>query len=154
MTSPEPLDWVAVSAQALSLDALDAWARRPDCGAVVSFCGTARSSSTIAHDIVALEYETDARLAESRMSALVDEARKRWPEIGAVGVHHRVGRVELTQSAVIVVVSAPHRQSAFEAARFCIDAVKASVPMWKREIWEGGSQWSDAAQGIVHARDL
>ena len=154
MTSAQPHDWVAISAEALSLDVLDAWARRPDCGAVVSFCGTARTTSTIHHDIVALEYETDSGLAEARMRSVVAEARTRWPDIGAVALHHRVGRVALMESAVVVVVSAPHRESAFDAARFCIDALKRSVPMWKREIWEGGSQWSDAAQGIVHAREV
>ena len=154
MTSAQPHDWVAISAQDISIDTLDAWARRPDCGAVVAFSGTARSTSTTGHDIVALEYETDSGLAEARMGAVVAEARKRWPDLGAVAVHHRVGRVALLEAAVIVVVSAPHRESAFEAARFCIDAVKRSVPMWKREIWEGGSQWSDAAQGIVHAREV
>jgi len=154
VTSAQPHDWVAISAQALSVDALDAWARRPDCGAVVAFSGTARSTSTTGHDIVALEYETDDGLAEARMALVVDEARRRWPEIGAVAVHHRVGRVELLESAVVVVVSAPHREAAFDAARFCIDAVKRSVPMWKHEIWEGGSQWSDTVQEIVHAREV
>ncbi len=148
------LDWVAVSSDALRSDELSAWARRPECGAVVTFCGTARSTSTTGHDVVALEYETEATLAERRLAEVVAEARRRWPMIGAVAVHHRVGDVALTEPAVVVVVSAPHRQEAFEAAKFCIDAVKRSVPMWKREVWEGGSAWSEESQGLIRAEDL
>lgn len=154
MTSASQLDSVAVSPAALRPDELTAWARRPECGAIVTFCGTARSTSTTGHDIIALEYETEPALAEARIASVVAEARRRWPEIGAVAVHHRVGEVRLTESAVVVVVSAPHRQEAFDAAKFCIDAVKRCVPMWKREVWEGGSAWSEESQGLVRAEDL
>ena len=80
-------------------------------------------------------------------------ARERWPTLGAVAIHHRIGSVALEHPAVAVAVSAPHRQAAFEAARYCIDAVKKSVPMWKREVWVGGSAWSQEAHDIVEARD-
>jgi molybdopterin synthase catalytic subunit len=120
---------------------------------VVTFCGTARSSSTTGHEIQALEYETSVELAESRIAEVVALARTRWPEIGAVAVHHRVGLVGLMEPAVVVVVSSPHRQEAFEAARFCIDTVKRCVPMWKREIWEGGAAWSAEAQPILSVDD-
>lgn len=103
--------------------------------------------------MIALEYETDAGLAQQRLRAVVDEARKRWPELERVAIHHRIGRVELSISTVVVAVSAPHRDVAFEAARYCIDSLKASVPMWKRELWEGGSAWSDETSPILNARD-
>jgi molybdopterin synthase catalytic subunit len=146
-------DWVSVSSLPLSSDELVAWAVRPECGAVVSFCGTARSSSSTGHDIQALEYETSVELAEARIAEVVASARARWPEIGAVAVHHRVGLVALREPAVVVVVSSPHRQEAFQAAQFCIDTVKRCVPMWKREIWEGGSAWSAEAQPILSVDD-
>jgi molybdopterin synthase catalytic subunit len=63
-------------------------------------------------------------------------------------VHHRVGVVAVTEPAVVVAVSAPHRQQAFAGAQYCIDTLKESVPMWKREIWPGGSEWSADAQPI------
>lgn len=153
MYSKDQVDWVAVSASALEGDAIAAWVSRPDCGAVVTFWGTARSSSTTGHQIIELEYETAQDLAETRMADVVRVARERWPTIGAVAIHHRVGAVQLEQPAVVVAVSAPHRQEAFEAARFCIDAVKISVPMWKREVWSDGSAWSQEAHDIVEARD-
>jgi molybdopterin synthase catalytic subunit len=147
------VDWVSVSPSPLSSDDLVAWAVRPECGAVVTFCGTARSSSTTGHEIRALEYETSVELAEARIAEVVATARERWPELGAVAIHHRVGVVSLTEPAVVVAVSSPHRQEAFEAARFCIDTVKRCVPMWKREIWEGGSAWSEEAQPILSVED-
>jgi molybdopterin synthase catalytic subunit len=148
------VDWVSVTPSPLSSDELVAWAVRPECGAVVTFCGTARSSSTTGHEIQALEYETSVELAEARIAEVVASARSRWPEIGAVAIHHRVGVVTVTEPAVVVVVSSPHRREAFEAAQFCIDTVKRCVPMWKREVWEGGSAWSEEAQEIVSVDDV
>lgn len=154
MTVSSIADWVSVSSSPLSSDDLVAWAVRPECGAVVTFCGTARSSSTTGHEIQALEYETSVELAEARIAEVVASARSRWPELGAVAIHHRVGVVALTEPAVVIAVSSPHRLEAFEAAQFCIDTVKRCVPMWKREIWEGGSAWSEEAQPIASIDDV
>jgi molybdopterin synthase catalytic subunit len=80
---------------------------------------------------------------------LAAEARVRWPGIGRVALLHRVGRLELEDAAVVVVVSAPHRGEAFEAARWCIDTLKATVPIWKKEEWAGGDGWGTDAQPVV-----
>ena len=154
MSSGESLNWVAISPTPLHADELSAWATRPECGAVVTFCGTARTTSTTGHDIHELEYETGVELAEGRIQEVVAAARARWPQLVAVAIHHRIGVVGLQEPAVVVAVSAPHRREAFEAAQFCIDAVKSTVPMWKREVWRGGSAWSAEAKGIVDVRDL
>lgn len=154
MIATSLFDWVSVSPEPLNAEALCAWASRPSCGGVVAFTGITRSPSSQGQDVIALEYETEPAFAEARMAAIVGEARRRWPELGAVALHHRVGRVALSEAAVVVVVAAPHRHEAFEAARFCIDALKRSVPMWKREIWEGGSAWSAEAQELVRVEDL
>ncbi len=135
-------------------DELTSWVGGPSSGAIVTFCGTVRNSSTTGQDIISLEYETSVELAERRIVEVIDVARSRWSDLGRVAIHHRVGHVELGGVAVVVAVASPHRQEAFEAARFCIDAVKKSVPMWKREVWEGGSTWSEEASEIVNARDL
>lgn len=146
--------WVAVTPTALSPDELSAWATRPECGAVVTFSGTARTTSTTPHEILELEYETDVALAESRVERVIAVARERWPAVVAVAIHHRVGTVKVREPAVVVAVSSPHRREAFEAAAFCIDAVKRTVPMWKREVWEGGAAWSEEAKDILDVRDL
>ena len=153
MSSAPTSDWISITEHPLSPDELSNWVVRPNCGAVVTFSGIVRDHSSSRENVIALEYETNAAMAEQRLHDVVDEVRKRWPALERVAVHHRIGRVELSVSTVVVAVSAPHRDVAFEAARFCIDALKASVPMWKRELWEGGSAWSDETSPIVNARD-
>jgi len=153
MPSKTPSDWIAVTADPLDPDELAAWVIRPNCGAVVTFSGIVRDHSNSRVDVIALDYETVPELAERRLHEVVDEARRRWPTLERIALHHRIGRVELSVSTVVVAVSAPHRDVAFDAARYCIDALKASVPMWKREVWEGGSAWSDEAVPLRNARD-
>ncbi len=143
-----------VSRLALDADEATQWATRPECGAVVTFCGTTRSTSPTGHDIIELEYDTEIDLAETRIRAVAASARARWPEIVAIAIHHRVGVVGLREPAVVVAVSSPHRHDAFDAARFCIDAVKRTVPLWKREVWAGGSTWSTDATSIANVEDL
>ena len=154
MVTDNANEWVAVSSESLRPNDLAAWVTRPDCGAVVTFSGVASTTSTVDHEIVELDYETDIALAESRIRAVTAAARERWPVVGAIAVHHRIGTVGISEPAVVVAVSAPHRREAFDAAQFCIDAVKRTVPMWKREVWQGGSSWSEEAQGIIDVADL
>ena len=71
-----------------------------------------------------------------------------WPVIERIALLHRVGDLRLSEASVAVVVSSPHRSEAFEAARFCIDTLKETVPIWKREHWEGGSDWGQCAHDI------
>ncbi len=152
---PSPsLNWVALSPSSLSANELTTWATRAGCGAVVTFCGTVRNTSHEHDDIVALEYETGEEMAMGRLTEIVTEARTRWPMLGAVAIHHRTGRVELSDTAVVVVVASPHRREAFEAAQYCIDTVKDCVPMWKRELWEGGSTWSQDGRSLLGVAEV
>lgn len=153
MSTAPTSDWLSITEKPLSTDELSNWVVRPNCGAVVTFSGIVRDHSNSRENVTALEYETDTEMAERRLREVVDEARTRWPTLERVAIHHRIGRVELSAPTVVVAVSAPHRDLAFEGARFCIDALKASVPMWKRELWEGGSAWSDETSPIGNARD-
>jgi molybdopterin synthase catalytic subunit len=151
--TPMPLTsastWVAVSEAPISSDELSAWVVRPNCGAVVTFSGVVRNHSR-AHDaVVSLEYETSTKFAELRLNEVVAVARTRWPSLEAVAIHHRIGVVELSETTVVVAVSSPHRSDAFDAARFCIDTLKETVPMWKREIWDGGSAWSEETSPLL-----
>ena len=152
MKPPEAADvWVGLSESPLPLDQVLSWVGRPDCGGTVLFSGTARDHSAGRPGVTVLEYEAYEQQVAPRLEALVDEARARWPDIGRVALLHRVGRLEIGESAVVAAVSAPHRGEAFAAARFCIDALKATVPIWKREIWEGGESWGLEAQHISEA---
>ena len=75
-------------------------------------------------------------------------ARRRWPAVGRLALLHRVGLLAVGDVSVVVVASTPHRAEAFDAARYCIDTLKRTVPIWKRETWAGGTDWSQCAHDI------
>ncbi len=151
-------EWLAISDQALNAGSLHDWAIRPDCGAVVLFSGTVRDHAVEEGQsrtgVEFLEYEAYATEVVPRLRAIADEARRRWTTLGRIALIHRIGRIELMESSVLAVVSAPHRPEAFAAARFCIDALKASAPIWKREVWDGGSDWGLGGKVIDEARNV
>jgi molybdopterin synthase catalytic subunit len=90
---------------------------------------------------VSLRYEAYPEMAMTKLAELEDEARRRWPVI-ELALVHRVGDLELGEVSVVVAVSCPHRQQAFEACRWLIDTLKQVVPIWKRESWsDGGAEW-------------
>jgi molybdopterin synthase catalytic subunit len=134
-------DWVALSASPLPVTEAVAWATTPEAGAVVTFLGVVRDHSEGRDDVVGLTYEAYESAANRAMEAIVVEARRRWPELARVALLHRTGTLALGDPAVAVVVSSPHRPEAFAAARYCIDTLKETVPIWKREHWAEGSGW-------------
>lgn len=148
LAPPTGDDWVALSALALAVDQAARWAIRPECGAVVTFTGTARDHAAGRPGVHRLEYEAYEEQAGARLAAVAAEARVRWPVIGRIALLHRTGVVDIREAAVVVAVSAPHRAEAFEAARFAIDELKRTVPIWKRESWEGGESWGLEAQHL------
>jgi molybdopterin synthase catalytic subunit len=139
-------DWVALSPRPLPVADAAAWVVLPSTGASVVFTGTARDHAPGRPNVHRLEYEAYEGPAERRLQALAGELRSRWPGLGRVALLHRTGAVELGDAAVVVAVSAPHRDEAFEAARFGIDELKRTAPIWKREAWEGGESWGLEAQ--------
>jgi molybdopterin synthase catalytic subunit len=135
-------DWIGIREGELPVDATLTWANRPGCGGIVTFCGTVRDHSVGRTDVTSLEYETYEEHVLPRLTDVATAARERWPEIGRLVLLHRVGQLEVGEVAVVVTVSTPHRAEAFAAAQFCIDTLKHTVPIWKRETWAGGSDWS------------
>lgn len=144
--------WLGLRAGRLPGSEAQQWLARPDCGAVVSFSGTARDHSAGRTGVDLLSYEAYESEATGRIEQVASEVRRRWPAVGRIVVLHRTGEVPLGESAVIVGVSAPHRTEAFAAAQFGIDAVKASVPIWKRERWAGGDDWGLDGSDLVDPR--
>jgi molybdopterin synthase catalytic subunit len=142
-------EWFGLTDGELPITTALDWAVRPDCGAVVLFSGTARDHSPGREGVTELEYEAYEEHVVTRLAAIAAEARRRWPAIGRIVQLHRLGPVPVGASSVVVVVSAPHRVEAFAAARFCIDTLKATVPIWKREVWDGGESWALDAQHIT-----
>lgn len=151
-------DWFAVGDDPLSVGDLYDWAVRPDCGAVVVFSGTVRDHAVedqeLRTGVTHLDYEAYATEVVPTFREIANEVRRRWPDVGRVALHHRTGRIDLAESSVVVVVSAPHRPEAFVAARYAIDALKASAPIWKHESWNGGSDWGTGAITAQNPADV
>ncbi len=146
---PEAGDtWTGISAEQLPLERASSWAVLPSCGAVVTFSGTARDHSAGREDVSTLAYEAYEEQVVPRLEAIAAEARVRWPDLGRIVALHRIDVVPITESAVVVVASSPHRPAAFEAARFIIDTLKSTVPIWKKEKWSAGESWGLEAQHI------
>ncbi len=141
--------WVGLTDQRLPVHVVGDWAVRPDCGAMVLFSGTARDHAAGRPDVSLLEYEAYEEQVEPRLLALAEDLRRRWPDIGRVALIHRIGPLQIGESAVVVAVSSPHRGTAFEAASFGIDTLKSTVPIWKRETWAGGESWGLEAQHLA-----
>lgn len=145
---PAGPDWIALFDAPLPLDDLNRWAVVPRAGAVVSFTGVVRDHAEGRSGVVAMTYEAYRDPAVRVLGEVVAELRRRWPDAERVALVHRVGAMMLGEASVAVVVSAPHRDVAFEAARFGIDAVKESAPIWKQESWAGGQDWALGARDI------
>jgi molybdopterin synthase catalytic subunit len=151
---PEGDTWLALTGSPLAVGPAADWAVRPDCGAVVVFSGTARDHAVGREGVDQLEYEAYDEQVVARFEAIADEMRGRWPDLGRVALLHRVGVVPIGESSVVVAVSSAHRPAAFEAARFGIDSLKATAPIWKRERWAGGESWGLEAQHITDVGSL
>lgn len=147
-------DWLGLTDAELAIGAMYEWCVLPNCGAVVLFSGTVRDHAEGRTDVTHLEYEAYEEMVVPKLTEIVAETRARWSAVGRVVLVHRVGRLELGESSVVAAVSAPHRDEAFAAARFAIDALKVSVPVWKREIWDGGSDWGTNAAELVDASEV
>lgn len=146
--------WIALTEDPLPVGAAHDWAVLPGCGAVVLFSGTVRDHADGRDGVERLTYEAYEEQAVPKLQAIADELRSRWPTVGRVVLLHRVGPLGLGESSVVVAVSTPHRPEAFAAARFGIDALKASVPIWKREEWSGGTDWALGAQHLIEASQV
>ena len=141
-------EWIGVTARSLAVDHALAWVARPGCGAVAVFAGTVRDHSDGRPSVTSLEYEVFPEQAVARLQEVAASARRQWPVIGRVALLHRTGRLEVGEVSVVVAVSTPHRGEAFDAAEYCIDTLKRTVPVWKRETWAGGTDWSECAHPI------
>lgn len=132
-------DWIELSADAIEAGPVVAFVATAAAGGINVFLGTTRAERHAdGRQLVALDYEAYAPMALKRMRELAAEARQRWPVV-RLAMLHRTGRVGLAEPSVIIAVSTPHRADAFAACRWLIDALKADVPIWKKEVWDDGA---------------
>jgi molybdopterin synthase catalytic subunit/molybdopterin converting factor small subunit len=110
-----------------------------DAGAIATFIGTTRAHSR-GRTVVHLDYEAYEGMAEKMMSELAESLKAKHGLI-EVAIHHRVGRVGIGDTSVVIAVSAAHREAALLACKDAIDTLKVSVPLWKKEVYEGGEEW-------------
>ncbi len=133
----------------LPLTEVGEWAVLPSCGAVVVFTGTARDHSEGRQDVRVLEYEAYESQVVPKLEALAEAVRKKWPELGRIAMIHRIGVVPISEAAVVIAASSPHREVAFAAASYAIDTLKQTVPIWKKETWATGQSWGLEPQHIA-----
>ncbi len=134
-----------VSREPIDLNALVEYVTDPEAGAVVPFIGTTRNHNE-GRRVIALDYEAYPEMAEKELARIGAEAKQKWP-ICKMAIVHRLGPVQIGEASVIIVVSSAHRDAAFAASRFAIEEIKKTVPIWKKEVFEGGEVWIGTQSG-------
>ena len=130
---------IHLTLEPLNVDRVVENVRRPSAGALVTFEGVVRDH-TGDRDVDYLEYDAYPEMAFAKLAETAEEASEKWDDV-QIAVHHRWGRLEIGEAAVVIAVSSPHRADAFDACRWVIDRLKEVVPIWKKEVSPDGSEW-------------
>ena len=138
-TNQTKLPFIQITRAPLDRDALSAAVWHPGAGALVTFEGVVRDNARD-KSIRYLEYEAYVEMAEDQMRAIAATVLERW-QIAHVAIAHRLGRLEIGEASVIIVVASPHRAEAFAACHYIIDTLKTTVPIWKKEVATDGAEW-------------
>jgi MoaE-MoaD fusion protein len=132
-------DIYEITREPIDIGSLRARLLEGDSGAVVIFDGVARNN-TKGRPTLYLEYEGYLEMALKTLKQICDEVHEKWA-INRIGIVHRLGRIEITESSVVIVVTSAHRKIAFESCHYAIDRLKKIVPIWKKEYFEDGAVW-------------
>jgi molybdopterin synthase catalytic subunit len=141
-------DIFAITRDPINKAALEARLLTGAAGAVVTFDGVVREQ-TKGRRVVTLQYEAYEPMAVKEMRKVGAEIRARWPEVLHIGMIHRFGELQITESSIVIVITSPHRRVAFEACHYAIDRVKETVPIWKKEIFEDGEAWVEGTPVVT-----
>ncbi len=128
-----------VTAKPLDPQSLIDHVRKDESGAVAVFLGVVRNTN-MGRRVLYLEYDAYPEMATRVMRQIAEEAKERWP-LTDVAMQHRTGRLEIGETSLLIAVSSAHRKEAFEACHSLVDRFKEVVPVWKKEVWEGGEVW-------------
>jgi molybdopterin synthase catalytic subunit len=134
-----------VTDQSIDLNELVAYVTDAEAGAIATFMGTTRNNNE-GRTVIALDYEAYPEMAEKELARIGNDAKKQWP-ICRMAIVHRLGPVQIGEASVIIAVSSAHRDAAFAACRFAIEEIKKTVPIWKKEVYEGGEVWIGTQTG-------
>ena len=129
----------------IDMQELNDFVADPGAGAMVSFVGTTRDTNE-GRRVIRLEYECYPGMAEKEMTKIGRQVLERWPVL-KIAMIHRLGRVDIGQASVAIAVSSSHRHAAFEACHYAINSLKETVPIWKKELYEGGQLWIGSQTG-------
>lgn len=142
--TPESIQLYTITSSKITADEVLAKIIVPEHGAAIAFVGTTREWT---HGLrtVRLEYEAYAPMAIKTMEQIGDELAERYPGTRCA-ISHRIGIVDIAETSVVIAVSSPHRDMCYEASRYAIERLKQIVPIWKKEIWEDGSEWKGHQQ--------
>jgi molybdopterin synthase catalytic subunit len=134
-----------VTNQPIDLDELVRYVTDPEAGAIATFIGTTRNNNE-GRKVIALDYEAYPEMAEKELARIGADANKQWP-VCRIAIVHRLGPVQIGEASVMIAVSSAHRDAAFAASRFAIEEIKKTVPIWKKEVFEGGEVWIGTQTG-------
>ena len=134
-----------VTNQAIDLQKMVDYVIDPEAGAIATFIGTTRNNNE-GRQVLALDYEAYPEMAEKELARIGVDAAKNWP-ICRMAILHRLGPVQIGEASVVIVVSSAHRDAAFAASRFAIEEIKKTVPIWKKEVYQGGEVWIGTQTG-------
>ncbi|MGI8787665.1 MAG: molybdenum cofactor biosynthesis protein MoaE, partial [Pyrinomonadaceae bacterium] len=144
--SEKQSDFYEITAESLDVGAIARRVVPPECGATVTLDGYVRQF-TKGRETLYLEYEGYEPMALKEMEKLIKQAHAQF-EIANVGIVHRLGRLEIGETSVVIAVAAPHRRAAFEACEWLIKELKRVVPIWKKEVYAGGENWVEGESSI------
>ncbi|GAE32469.1 molybdenum cofactor biosynthesis protein MoaE [Halalkalibacter hemicellulosilyticus] len=128
-----------ISQEPLSVEDLVAKVTRRECGAIATFIGTVREF-TQGKQTLQLEYQAYESMAIKKLQQIGQEVEEKWPG-ATVAISHRIGLLQISDIAVIIAVSTPHRKAAYEANAYAMERIKEMVPIWKKEYWHDGTKW-------------
>ena len=116
-------------------------------GAIVTFIGTTRDTN-VGRDVLYLEYEAYSPMAENKLAEIAGEVLEKYG-VSDAAIVHRIGRLEVGEASLVVVIVAPHRKDAFAACQYCVDRIKETVPIWKKEVFRGGEVWIQSPEDLA-----
>jgi molybdopterin synthase catalytic subunit len=148
--TPRPYE---ITTQPISLDDVAARVAAAERGGITVFAGTVRGitrpGQVDALQTDYLEYEAYPEMAEASLAQIAAEAQARWPDVGAIAVVHRVGRLEVGDVSIAIAVAAAHRANTFDACHYIIDRIKQVAPIWKKEVGPDGASWVEGPESVV-----
>lgn len=136
------MDHIRLTHDLLSADEAQRLVTCPETGATSLFIGTTRDNFE-GRKVKSLEYEAYIPMAEKELKKICSTIREKWPTIKHICIMHRLGIVRVTEASVIIAISSVHRKESLEAVQYCIDSLKSTAPIWKKELYDEGGSWKE-----------